>query len=201
MVKMCKAPECTRPVGKHGARGYCPTHYNRLMRGMDLAGRPQLSQDDRFRKFFTEGSSDECWPWTGGCDQDGYGKIWSTAANRSISAHRYSWELANGKPVPETLWVLHHCDNPPCVNPAHLYLGDAAQNNQDRISRGRWRGNPDPWACRRRLTAEQVQEIRDFGNPYYGAKAELARRYGVSHQHIRAIQLGIRRSTASESAP
>jgi hypothetical protein len=147
--------------------------------------------EQRFNARHERRGPDECWPWTDSGDKDGYGLLWVGKAN--VRAHRFSWELANGKPVPEGLWVLHHCDNPPCVNPAHLYIGSAADNNRDRIVRGRFRANPDPWACRRRLTAEQVQEIRNFGNPHYGARAELARRYGVSHQHIRAIQLGERR--------
>ncbi len=89
--------------------------------------------------------------------------------------------------------VCHRCDNPPCVNPAHLFLGTAKDNADDKVTKGRQRGNPDPWGCRRRLTDEQVREIRAFGNPYPGARRVLGEQYGVSQQHIRAIQLGERR--------
>src|SRR6476659_8630141 len=84
---------------------------------------------------------DECWIWTGCTDKDGYGRIrvdGSRSGPRTpIRVHRYSWELHNGE-IAEGLWVLHHCDNPSCVRPDHLYLGDAAQNNRDAMSRKRF---------------------------------------------------------------
>jgi hypothetical protein len=52
--------------------------------------------------------------------------------------HRFAWELAYG-PIPDGLWVLHHCDNPPCVNIDHLYLGTVKDNTADMMRRGRMR--------------------------------------------------------------
>lgn len=72
-----------------------------------------------------------CWLWTGVIVKD-YPKF--TVGARLIGAHRYSWELHNG-PIPASLWALHKCDNPPCVNPEHLYLGDAIDNARDRSLR------------------------------------------------------------------
>lgn len=187
---MCAAAGCPSPVGDHGAKGYCPKHYKRLKRRGDVGFEYRASAPIRFARFENRSEPDECWEWRGRQDQDGYGTI--HIGNAPRRAHRYAWELTNGR-IPAGLHVLHHCDNPPCVNPAHLFLGTVADNNRDKMMKGRHRANPDPWACRRRLSDEQVAEIRAFGNPYYGARAELARRYGVSHQHIRAIQLGERR--------
>lgn len=75
-----------------------------------------------------------CWVWTAYCDRFGYGH--SRFDGRVWSAHRISWTLING-PIPDGLWVLHACDNPPCVNPAHLWLGTAADNAHDRDRKGR----------------------------------------------------------------
>lgn len=145
---------------------------------------------DRFWPKVDKRGPDECWPWLASVTSNGYGKI--LVNGRLEPAPRVSFVLAHGE-IPAGLWVLHRCDNPPCVNPAHLYVGSPEDNNRDRIVRGRFRGNPDPWACKRRLTAEQVEEIRAFGNPHRHARSELAKRYGVTYQHIMAIQRGQRR--------
>lgn len=71
-----------------------------------------------------------CWVWTGPHDRKGYGR-WSKTL-----AHRHSWELTYG-PIEGDLWALHHCDNPPCVNPDHLYLGTVIENTRDAVERGR----------------------------------------------------------------
>jgi hypothetical protein len=78
----------------------------------------------------------ECWLWTGAkSGPNGYGKI-GIDGTRTRSAHRVSFELSFG-PIPKGLWVLHSCDNPSCVNPTHLYLGDRAQNMRDAHERCR----------------------------------------------------------------
>ena len=76
-----------------------------------------------------------CWIWTAFCNADGYG-VFGTGAKTLISPHRFSWELHFG-PIPDGLWVLHKCDNPPCVNPSHLFLGTQLDNIQDMLSKGR----------------------------------------------------------------
>lgn len=81
--------------------------------------------------------SDGCWEWTGSRNAAGYGKLSEGAAGSPrLRAHRVSWELANG-PVPAGLWVLHRCDNPPCVRPDHLWLGTRLDNMQDCARKGR----------------------------------------------------------------
>ena len=107
-----------------------------------------IDQDlrDRFWARVDVQKGDACWQWVAGRDADGYGAI---SHNRiQLKAHRLSWELENG-PIPERICVLHHCDNPSCVRPDHLWLGTQAENMADRNQKGRmgracWRGHPWP---------------------------------------------------------
>lgn len=78
--------------------------------------------------------SNSCWLWLAGRDIDGYGTLrYQTVDWRS---HRLAWFLTNG-PIPDGLHVLHSCDNPPCCNPAHLFLGTNADNMKDKARKGR----------------------------------------------------------------
>jgi hypothetical protein len=80
--------------------------------------------------------SDGCWEWQAYRDEDGYGSVGSFGNADRMSTHRYSWVLHNG-PIPADLFVLHRCDNPPCVRPDHLFLGTVLDNNRDAIAKGR----------------------------------------------------------------
>ena len=77
----------------------------------------------------------DCWVWTGARDASGYGSF-HMCARGQVPAHRAAWEFNFG-PIPPGLLVCHTCDNPPCVNPAHLFLGTYSDNMQDCISKGR----------------------------------------------------------------
>ena len=77
---------------------------------------------------------DGCWIWQGVLDKDGYGKV--KRDTKTIRAHRLFYEQHVG-PVPNGLLVLHHCDNPQCVNPSHLYIGNQFDNERDKDTRGR----------------------------------------------------------------
>ena len=79
-----------------------------------------------------------CWEWTGSKDRKGYGGI--HVRPKGMKAHRVSWMLAHGEhSIPTGKMILHHCDNPPCVRPDHLYVGDAKANMDDTVKRGHHR--------------------------------------------------------------
>lgn len=96
------------------------------------------------------GQPDACWEWAGARKgSQGYGEF---GVNRMpATAHRVAWELTHG-PIPDGLFVLHRCDNPPCCNPAHLFLGTHQDNMADRDAKGRV-AHGDAHYTRRRLTA------------------------------------------------
>jgi hypothetical protein len=78
-----------------------------------------------------------CWLWLGSVNKDGYGK--TKLAGKHMTTHRLSWIFHRG-PIPEGLEVLHTCDNPPCVNPDHLWLGTNLDNQRDAAEKGRHAG-------------------------------------------------------------
>lgn len=86
------------------------------------------------------GPDNECWHWQGNRNQKNYGYLRPVLGGRkrNIRAHRFSWEMANGQPIPKGMIVRHLCDNPICVNPKHLLLGTHAENTMDAIVRGRF---------------------------------------------------------------
>ena len=75
-----------------------------------------------------------CWEWSGSRNPAGYGTIGVHRSSRL--AHRVAWEETNG-PIPDGLFVLHSCDNPCCINPAHLWIGNHDDNMKDMIKKGR----------------------------------------------------------------
>lgn len=96
------------------------------------------SDKERFWAKVDRRGPDECWPWRAATDRDGYGAFNVRAA--MFGAHRVSWKITTG--ATPTKCVCHTCDNPRCVNPAHLWLGTHQDNMQDKIAKGRARGAP-----------------------------------------------------------
>lgn len=123
---------------------------------------------------------DECWLFLGSKNGDGYGTYGGT------TAHRLSWEIHRGE-IPKGKWVLHHCDNPPCINPDHLYTGSASDNNFDMYRRRR-RKLIMPGA---KLTWEDVEFIRTCGLP----TSILRKRYGVARSTIQFARSGYKWKT------
>ena len=131
----------------------------------------------------------QCWMWTGHREKRGTGYGHFSPARRSggghsIRAHRFSYELTYGE-IDDSMCVLHRCDNPPCCNPAHLFLGTHADNASDKVSKGR--------ACRgethgrRRLSAETVLEIRALYAAGGICHREISERFTVSQGQVSNI--------------
>lgn len=122
--------------------------------------------------------SDGCWEWIGCKQSQGYGQI--RIEGRALLAHRVSWEMEFG-PIEDGLWILHKCDNPACVRPDHLFLGDVVDNNADMTEKGRRRSPSGEESASAKLTNNQVARMRKL---YFAGKYStyaLAEMYGVSH--------------------
>ena len=156
-------------------------------KGVEMIG----TLEERFwdKVAFLGAGLDECWEWTASRLPWGYGVIGRGRKDgKSRLAHRVSWELENG-PIPEGMCVLHHCDNPGCVNPSHLFLGTNMDNTQDMISKGREadrRGAKNPTA---KLTRQDVYEIRQMLQQQIYQRV-IAMKYGIARSTVSHIKTG-----------
>jgi len=123
----------------------------------------------------------ECWRWTGSQDKDGYGIL--TYGKRTYRAPRLALRF-DGRPVPTGKYACHHCDNPACVRPDHLYHGTPKQNSKDAATRDRAiRGERQHMA---KLTEAAVREIRASRTP----DLVLAQKFGVSRSAVSLARAG-----------
>ena len=135
---------------------------------------------------------EECWPYMGARTSDGYGSFHVDL--KIINAHRFAYILFVG-PIPKDLFVLHKCDNPPCCNPKHLFLGTNKDNILDAAKKGRLiypslKGEFHPGA---KLTDGIVIEIRNSYDGSIEHREILAEKFGVKPKHILAIFMGQKR--------
>ena len=128
-----------------------------------------------------------CWEWQGTKDKNGYGKM-RIGGRRTGRAHRIAWMLEHGDPGP--LLVCHHCDNPGCVRPSHLFIGTALDNNHDRIAKGRPNGSPGEANGTSKLTEPQVREMFDLYRSGGWRQKDLAARYGITQTAVQLILAG-----------
>jgi len=179
----CTVDGCETP---QRARGWCASHYYRWERYGDPAvalARPPATTEDRFWRKVEKGGADECWPWVGALSPKGYGRFRTTGL---VGAHRFSWELANGRPVPAGLHVMHACDNPPCVNPAHLSVGTHTDNMRDCRAKGRHPVNRGGPGRVRKHPVEVVADLRAQGM----TQREIATQLGISQASVwRALRV------------
>lgn len=174
-----------RAIGDEGRGKFCSSRCSRLAQRLP-------TKAERFWAKVSRG--DGCWEWTGHRNHQGYGLLYTgpRGSSRQEFAHRVAWELEHG-PIPADRTICHHCDNPPCVRPDHIYLGSPATNAHDRDSRGRHEGIHFGGGVARgeihgkaKLTETQVRTIRERR-----ANGErlvvLAAEYGLTHAGISAI--------------
>lgn len=127
-----------------------------------------------------------CWLWAGSTTTRGYGSYWHNRKSRL--AHRVSYEIHKG-PIPPGLNVLHACDNPLCVNPQHLSVGDQVQNMGECSDRGRIGNQRGERNSSAKLTDQQVAVILAAPN-HRGVTSALARQFGVTPAAVSLIRRG-----------
>lgn len=143
-------------------------------------------------------TSGDCWKWTASCNRKGYGQF--RYDGRWKRAHRFSWELHNGAAIPVGLFVCHHCDNPACVRPDHLFLGTHEDNMRDMVEKGHGSGGRGPRTGERlassprgerhgahKLMAKDVSRIRQMYAMGGWTQAALGRHFGVHTAQIGRI--------------
>lgn len=144
------------------------------------------------RYLDTSAGQGSCWPWTGDHNRNGYGraKVGGRKGKWRLATHLV-WERENG-PVPVGMQLLHRCDNPPCCNPAHLFLGTQADNVADCIAKGRARrgifpGSMSNLASITEADALAIREAYARGGVY---QRELGAMYGLQQSGVSAIITG-----------
>lgn len=156
-----------------------------IKRGLKSGPKPQTIEQ-KFWKHVTPCGDDECWVWQGRAYSNGYGAI-TVSSRGHLLAHRVSYELHKG-PIPDKQMICHKCDNPPCVNPAHLFAGTALENMQDMERKGRRArvGSLGENHPRHKVSESDVLEIRALwmqGIP----QTEIAKRFGIVKQQVNNI--------------
>ena len=184
--RACSVDGCTALVR---ASGLCMRHYDALRRrgSVQAVIRQQLvgkTPAERFWLNLVKGP--DCWEWTGCKYGAGYGKMQTGYAKAGL-AHRFSYEMHFGK-IPPGMSVMHKCDNPGCVNPAHLSVGTHAENMADMEAKGRDRkvGSKGTKNASAKISEETVRAIRSSKE----SQNAIARRYGISQASVSNILLG-----------
>lgn len=153
-----------------------------------LVQKRTMTLEDRFWQFVDKSAGpDACWPWVGSLRPSGYGQLYVGEFKRPVAASRVSMKIHTGE------WPIeacHKCDNPPCVNPAHLFNGTRKDNMQDCSAKGRVRlpnlKGTQVHNCK--LTTDDVFHIRTL---FHLCKIQdLAKAFGVSRSHIGNVYTG-----------
>lgn len=156
-----------------------------IMRAEKARRAPSLT--DRFWSKVNKKSQDECWPWTA-CvrrKDEGYGAFFYCGTNHPAS--RVAWILTNGNVGPKTE-VCHSCDNPPCCNPRHLFLGTRKDNNDDKVTKKRHAfGERVNTAKLTEHEALEIKRLKLTSLAPAGYREDIARRFGIKRNTVTDI--------------
>lgn len=145
--------------------------------------RKNYDEDMKQKLFSKIKQVNDCWEWQGSLHRQGYGNF--PYKNSGQLAHRVSWILFNGE-IPSGMNICHKCDNPPCVNPDHLFVGSYQDNINDMFRKGRknHQGENHPKV---KLSSSQVLEIRELLNKKI-TQEEICKKYGITNGHVGSIK-------------
>lgn len=195
MEKICSISGCPRAAV---ARTWCRAHWKHWRRWGDpeyfQTERPRTPAADRFWPKVAKGKPGKCWEWQAARDPLGYGFFRMVPGEPMWRAHRAAWVLTHG-PIPENLILCHRCDNPPCCNPKHLYLGTHADNMADKSARGRSSTTPPHYgesSPSAKVTAAQVAAIRAAYAAGGVSQRELGEEHGISQTQVGRIVRRVR---------
>lgn len=146
---------------------------------------PRRTDEDRFNVRRSAPTANGCIEWTGSRYPTGYGSFWFEG--RVQPAHRVAWLLA-GKPLTKAEYVLHRCDNPPCVNVEHLFTGSHQDNMDDMAAKGRRASQPGALNANARLKASDVEQIVALRG--VASSRSVGSRFGISHRAVLNIWNG-----------
>jgi hypothetical protein len=146
-------------------------------------GERSMPIETRFWSKVDRSDLNGCWPWTAFRQPAGYGYFqvpdgtFGVVKGKSRFAHRVAWMLFHKQLVPDGLCILHTCDNPPCCNPAHLFLGTTDDNNKDAAVKGRKpRGSLGPTSILKENQVRTIRRLLSLGTP----QKVIARKFNVS---------------------
>ncbi|MFW6121409.1 MAG: HNH endonuclease signature motif containing protein [Petrotogales bacterium] len=189
----CAVEECNNLVGGDGGFGYCRIHYQRYKKNGDpniVNWQPLKGNtlEEKLRFNFRINPISHCWEWQGSLNRQNYGGI-AVGNGKTKLVHRLAYELWIGE-IPEGLFVCHYCDNPRCINPAHLFLGTNNDNIKDKIVKGRaYTGNhKGEKNVQSKLKDWQVYEIKKLLTFSNMSLREIGKLFNVSYGIIWEIK-------------
>jgi hypothetical protein len=140
--------------------------------------------EERFWEKVDIKGLDDCWEWKAGRFPEGYGQFYFD--DTSKYAHRVAWKFIYGD-IPPGIKVLHHCDNPPCCNPIHLFLGTHTDNMRDKLNKHRENMPKGEKHGMAKLTEKDVKKIRELYQTGNYLQREIADIFNVSQALVSAI--------------
>jgi hypothetical protein len=148
-------------------------------------GAPHASLEVRLWRHVEK--TETCWLWRGCISNKGYGRIrvFIDGKPKMIESHRIAWQVTHG-PIPPGLHVLHKCDNPPCCNPDHLFLGTHGDNMRDMESKGRSNKTRGSKHHNAKLSEDDVREIRRLYSAGFNRR-RIAEKFRVTLAAVKLI--------------